>query len=306
MTDKQGDFREAVVYVQQVPGSSYREEDEIDLLELWNIVWGGKWFIIGFPLILTATVMVISFNFTVPKYKANATLEPVTRENNSPITNQEILFNYLASNKFHQRLMKQYDLLPKFYPELWNAERNEWQVKTDRDIPTIRNVLASKNGFPLKVTSKNDLIYLTWTGLGPKFCADMLDKVIKELRLYLSKEYESNAQVEMRILEEELTSLTHEISRVLEPFRSQSKSYGADLQIMKEYVRIKTRLSDLKAQDTLIRMFRIIDLPMEPPVPFEPNKKIPVLVFVSGMFVSVLLVFLHRFIRKTRQMQNEN
>ena len=33
------------------------EEDEIDLLELWNIIWKGKWFIVG--LTLAATLVAV-------------------------------------------------------------------------------------------------------------------------------------------------------------------------------------------------------------------------------------------------------
>jgi len=57
------------------PPPSYQQDDEIDLRELFGIIWAGKWWIIGITFVF-AVVSVI-YSLTLPDiYKAEATLAP--------------------------------------------------------------------------------------------------------------------------------------------------------------------------------------------------------------------------------------
>ena len=53
------------------------EEDEIDLLELWNIIWKGKWFIAGFTLTATLVAVYVSLFVLPVTYKSDIVLQPM-------------------------------------------------------------------------------------------------------------------------------------------------------------------------------------------------------------------------------------
>ena len=64
--------------IQRIESVAYREmpeiaEDEIDLLQYWNIIWREKWGIIGLALVVCLMTIVVVFNIT-PVYRATATL----------------------------------------------------------------------------------------------------------------------------------------------------------------------------------------------------------------------------------------
>ncbi|MFK5952099.1 MAG: Wzz/FepE/Etk N-terminal domain-containing protein, partial [Desulfobacterium sp.] len=53
-----------------------QEDDEIDLLELWNVIWKGKWFIMGFTLLCTLIAVGVTFFVLPVTYKSDVVLQP--------------------------------------------------------------------------------------------------------------------------------------------------------------------------------------------------------------------------------------
>ena len=55
----------------------HSHEDEIDLIELWNILWKRRFFIIGFTVVCTIVVAIL-VQFMIPTiYKSEATILPI-------------------------------------------------------------------------------------------------------------------------------------------------------------------------------------------------------------------------------------
>jgi len=70
--------------------SQYRpvEDDEIDLLELFGILWAGKWVIVGVTAAAAVISVVVALVMT-EIYRAESTLAPATsRESGSPLASQ--------------------------------------------------------------------------------------------------------------------------------------------------------------------------------------------------------------------------
>ena len=64
------------------------EEDEIDLVELFKILWAGKWVIVGITAAAAVISVVVALVMT-EIYRAEATLAPATsRESGSPLASQ--------------------------------------------------------------------------------------------------------------------------------------------------------------------------------------------------------------------------
>ena len=62
------------------------EEDEIDLLELWNTIWKGKWFIMGFTLLCTLVAVYVTFFVLPVTYKSNVVLQPTEMSSQSGLS----------------------------------------------------------------------------------------------------------------------------------------------------------------------------------------------------------------------------
>jgi uncharacterized protein involved in exopolysaccharide biosynthesis len=135
-----------IVYAYPVLPADVNQEDEVDLLELWRVLWAGKLFIISFVLICTLFAVVISYTVLPKMYKSTATLIPVKQEKSTfgslggllgnlpiPITLPEQgtsnIMSFLESRTLKERLISKHDLLPLLYPGLWNPETKSWIVK---------------------------------------------------------------------------------------------------------------------------------------------------------------------------------
>lgn len=58
---------------------SSRHDDEIDLREIWNILWGGKWWILGITFV--CTVLAVAYALGLPNwYKAEVVLAPAQEQ----------------------------------------------------------------------------------------------------------------------------------------------------------------------------------------------------------------------------------
>lgn len=289
MTESSGEkgTRE-IVYV-PAPGYGYDAQDEIDLLDLWEIVWRGKWFIVGVTALCTMVAALVSLYLMTPKYKATMTIAPTQQS-------KSIIRNYLSSNTFHRQLIEKYDLLPKIFPGRWDEKSESWMVEDDEMIPTVEQVLVSESGFPLKVSGGESTISVSWIGSDPEFSATMLDRVLTEMRTYLQEEYVTSAQERVTVLKDELKSL-QAVAR---------ESKNVESEVLSSLAGLQSKVADLRAEDVLSRRFSLIDEPLPPQSPFEPNKKlITALAFVLGLFVSVFLVFFHRFVHNAKQRYRE-
>ena len=278
-----------IVYV-PASGYGFDRDDEIDLLDLWEIVWRGKWFIVGFTLLCSIIAVVVSFYVLTPKYKATATIR-VSKES------QDVIVPYLNSNKLKRDLIQEYDLLPVLFADRWDPDKQEWITTGDAAVPTV-DVALSKEDFPLQASSKNDsrLVTLSWTGTYPERCSEMLGHVLKKLRSYMNSEFQSAALARINILKQDLQELQKLV-------QENGNMYP---EVLPSIAGLQSKISELKGDDVLARRFSVIDDPITPQHPFEPNKKLIVaLSCVLGLFVSIFLVFFGRFVHNARQRMEE-
>ena len=273
-----------------VPAQGYmppQDNDEIDLIELWNILWDRKWFILGFVALCTAVAAIVSLYVLTPTYKAQATLQVNGQS-------KQTVVNYLGSNKFAKLLIKQYDLLPRLYPEIWDQSAKKWMVDDER-IPQVEQAMSSES-FPLNESIDGSTLTITWQGNDPQFCASMLNNVIQEIHGYLQNEYNSPAQTRIQVLREEIENL----KAIAEGLENPGE------EIFLTIANMQNKIAELRGQDLLARKMSVLDEPIPPQNPEKPNPKlITGLSFVLSLFLAVFLVFFLHFVHTARQKQRE-
>jgi len=318
------DCQKKIIYVpmaQTLEGmEGFQNEDEIDLLELWKILWAGKWFVMGFTLACTLVAVYVTL-FVLPViYKSDAVLLPNKSESNTglsalaanlPISlpgksgETDKVMAFLQSRTLKSRLIEKYDLLPRYYPDIWDSDKNQWMVKEESEKPSLVKALQNdllKNTFLVNSDDKTGLITVSWVDQDPEFCKKMVNRVISELKFFLENEYETDAERERRFVETQLAKTT----QTLEYWERQIPTENLTLtKIRREQLATQTVYTELRKQLEIARIteakevinFKILDSSFVPEQRFKPARsRICLLTIIaSGMF-SVFLVFGYRFI----------
>jgi uncharacterized protein involved in exopolysaccharide biosynthesis len=327
MPDKNCPKEKEIVYAYPPFPVGESREDEVDLIELWRVVWAGKLFIIAFVVFCTLVAGVVSFVFLPKIYKSTAALIPAKQEKSSlgslgglignlalpislPGQGSSNIMSFLESRTLKERLITKYNLLPVLYSDLWNPETKKWAVDAPDAKPTLIKALQAgilDAYFSVSQDKNNDLINLSWSGEEPAFCALMLERVINELTFFLENEYVSDAKREREFVEGQLAEATEE----LEYWERQVPSEKLTLsKITRERLASQTVYTELRKQLELAKIneakeletFKVLDKPYVPERPFKPKKILIVaLVFVASFFIALFGVFFLHFIRNLKK-----
>ena len=305
------------------------QEDEINLLDLWRVMWKGKWFIILFVGICTFISIYVSLFVLEKEYKSTTTIIPLKQEKSSlgslsglignlplpislPGQGTSNIMSFLQSRTLQERLITKYDMLPILYKDLWDTEEKRWLVEAAEQEPTLVKALQGNKintFYSVMQDKKTELITVEWTGKNPAFCAEMVSNIIRELYFFLENEYDSNAKREREFIEKQLEESTAE----LEHWERQVPNDKLTLsKINRERITAQTIYTELRKQLELAKIteaktlesFKILDKAFVPEKHFKPNKRlIVVLSFVCSGFIALFLVFFHNFVRNVRQKQ---
>ena len=325
MSDSKTD--EKIVYAYPpFPVQGY-QEDEIDLLDLWRVIWKGKWFIILFVGICTLASIYYSVFVLEKMYKSTTIIIPLQQEKSSlgnlsglignlplpislPGQGTSNIMSFLQSRSLKERLITKYDMLPILYKGMWDAENRRWLVEAPEDKPTLVKAIQSKklDGFySVSQDKKTKLITVESIGKDPGFCAQMIEKVIKELTFFLENEYDSNAKREREFIEKQLEKSTAELEhwerQIPNDKLTLSKINRERLTTQSVYTELRKQLELAKiAEAKTLESFKILDKAFVPEMHFKPNKRLIVtLSFVCSGFIALFLVFFHNFVRNVRQ-----
>ncbi len=325
MTHNQAGDKE-IIYV-QAPQMADMGEDEIDLLELWHVLWSAKWFIMGFSLVCTLIAVWVTL-FVLPViFKSTATLQPASSESSSHLASlvgslpfslglpgagggKLSLVNFLESRTLKERLIIKYKLLQRLYKDKWDAENNTWRTDDPKVIPTVIKAIQGKklNGvYAVSQDKKTGLITLSWWDKDPVFAQKALKGVIAELQHYLDKEYVSDAKRERVFIEGQLAKATQE----LEYWERQIPREDLTLStITRERLAAQTVYTELRKQLELAKIteakelvtFKVLDEPFVPEKKDKPKRAlICALTLVVSGFAAIFLVFIRNAVKRSRE-----
>ena len=197
-------------------------EDEIDLMQLWETIAAGKWLIIGLMLLCTSAATGLAF-MTTPKYEARV-IASFTEESKSGgglsalagqfggladmagISlggggNKEATLAYLKSRAFIDGFLNDNALLPILYSKLWDSEKKTWKVDDPAKVPTPWKAykLFSDTILAVNFDKKTNLVTLTITWKDRNQAVTWANELIKR----------ANENLRQRTIEETQQSLTY-------------------------------------------------------------------------------------------------
>ena len=197
-------------------------DDEIDLMQLWETIAAGKWLIIGLMLLCTSAATGLAF-MTTPKYEARV-IASFTEESKSGgglsalagqfggladmagISlggggNKEATLAYLKSRAFIDGFLNDNALLPILYSKQWDSEKKTWKVDDPAKVPTPWKAykLFSDTILAVNFDKKTNLVTLTITWKDRNQAVTWANELIKR----------ANENLRQRTIEETQQSLTY-------------------------------------------------------------------------------------------------
>jgi uncharacterized protein involved in exopolysaccharide biosynthesis len=284
---------------QQIVRSRFNQmddRDEVNLRELVQLIWSEKWIIISLTLLVTIGGTAIGV--ALPKeYDALAVISPVSNNSNGKFAGQSSAVGGLASligisiggdtNKAEsiavlqsealtERYIREHDLLPVLFPNLWDPVNHRWRVASDR-APTlwkgnkvftrIRDVVEDKKSGLVTVT-------IRWTD--PTTAARWVNDLIKLTNDYLREKAIRESDQHIAYLNQEAAKT--DVSQVRAAI----------------YTVLESEIKNVMlARGPGDYALKVIDPAVPPENKAFPKLSIFMLVgFVAGVFLSTLVVFL--------------
>jgi len=278
------------------------EDDEIDLLELWNTLWSKRVFIAK----VTGTSMVLALIYALLSpvtYKAETIIVSASETQNtaSSLTAQlgglaslagvnlggdqstDTTLAILKSRTFLVDFVKENHLAPILFPNQWNTKTNQWD-----DPESTPGDLAIHQSFGSLLSANQDqktqLITVAIEWKDPEQAATWVNQIVKHLNDHLRSHDISQSERNIQFLQEQLktTSLV-EIQRAL-------------YQMIENQT--KTKMLANTREDYA---FRVLDPAITPEQRTKPKRTLIVILgSILGVMLGIFLAFAKDFVDKQK------
>ncbi len=274
-------------------------EQEIDLFELWAIVWRFKVLILGVAFMITAGAVAYAF-IVPPVYRAEVLLSPVEEDIDAQaafIDTPDMFWKFrgmmvagseqfskkeeeelalLKSRVFLLDVIRSHSLQRYLFPEQWDVEKNAWMVGLE-DVPSdeevYRKLADGVVSYDKKRDSKLIHLYVDWTD--PALAAEWANLLVGELNRYVKTVKMKQARKDLTYLEQQL----------------QQTSSAANREILNAMIETAVRRI-LLTNTTDEIAFKVIDPAMMPDKRHEPERKKIVLIgLILGFGVGGMMAF---------------
>jgi uncharacterized protein involved in exopolysaccharide biosynthesis len=125
-------------------------------------------------------------------------------------SNRAIAFSSLTSPFFLRSFIEDNNLLPILFADKWDADKGEWVVQSEDDIPTLADGYELFNSKVLLVEEEEftDLVtvYVEWKD--PELAADWANKIVERVNSQLRSKAITDADLTISYLNEELAKTT--------------------------------------------------------------------------------------------------
>jgi len=284
------------------------EEDEIDLLEYWNVIWKKRWMIISVSFM--AAVIVAGLSLLMPNvYRAEALLAPVGgEESKGGISSMlgglgglaslagvspgggsvEESIAVLKSREFIWGFVKDEKLMPVLFEDAWDSERKQWVAEDKESQPSLWDAwrLIIKGGMLSINTDKDSgLVRLSIDWTDPDLATLWVMKLVSRINKHSREQAISQSGKKLKYLELELSRTQIEENR----------------QALFELISAEQKQAML-ANTQQDFVFRVIDSASAPDKKLKPKRAIIVIVatFVVG-FLCIIFVLIQEGLRKRKE-----
>ncbi|MDQ8205640.1 Wzz/FepE/Etk N-terminal domain-containing protein [Pelagicoccus sp. SDUM812003] len=289
-----------------------QEEDELSLIDLWNIVWRRKW--LWLTLGPLAGVLGIFYALNAPVYyKAEATLAPSNEEKSggglAALAGQfgglasmagidfggggstDNALAVLKSRQFLAPFLTQEERLKALFPNQWDEGTQQWTVAKERrgedNRPTKQEAYDRFTNGILSVSQdkKSGIVTVALEMQDPKLASAWTNELIATLNEHLRKQALAEASKNLEYLNEQLSK-----TKVLEIREA--------LYTLIESQTKNAMLANAKKDYA----FKIIDPAVTPEVKSKPKRGL--IVIASGMlggFLGLFLCFVFHFVETAKK-----
>lgn len=274
------------------------ERDIVDLRVLFANLWAARWWIVLSVIAVTALFVLIAIKLP-PVYRTAAVLVSTSGERSSlsgslgaalgqlgglaglaginlgsaDATTEEALA-VLKSRQFTEKFIADFNLLPKFFPDDWDAAAGKWKVPPDKQ-PTLADGSKYFGAEIRNVTqdTKTRLVTLRIQWRDPVEAAQWANELVRRL----------NAEMRRRAIEKSMASMAF----------LEKELIGTEVVGTREAINrlIETQMRErMLANVTVEYAFRTVDAAL-PPDPDDYVRATKLLLVLLGPIVGFLLGF---------------
>ncbi|MDX8380544.1 MAG: Wzz/FepE/Etk N-terminal domain-containing protein [Ghiorsea sp.] len=283
------------------------EEDEIDLLEYWNVIWKKKFLIVGISLI--SAIVSAGISLTMPNiYRAEALLAPAGGEESKGGLSSmlgglggiaslagvslggggsvDVNLAVLKSREFLWGFVKDEKLMPILFEDDWDAETKQWFEGDPEKQPTLWDAWRVMTDIILTSVDKDSgLVHLSLDWKDPELAALWVTGLVERLNGHLRKQAVVQSEEKLKYLNDELMKTKIEENR--------NALFSLISNEQKQAMLANTQ------QDFA---FRTIDPAVVPDEKIKPERSIIVILtmFVAA-FLTIIFVFIQEGMRKRKE-----
>ncbi len=230
---------EGLVYVSPGPVFSGVSDDKISLRQIWRILWRGKGTVIAATTIFALGSIAYAL-LAKEIYRAEVLLAPAAEQSTPMIGgqlgglaalaglsvgegNDVVSLAVLQSREFARDFIEQLDLMPIFFEEEWDAEKNRWREDDPTKAPDVRDGVKffHKEIFEVSEERRTGLVTVAIEWTDPDVAAEWASILVHRLNDRLRERALQEAQTNVAYLQSEmakatLVTLQESIGRLLE------------------------------------------------------------------------------------------
>ncbi len=282
-----------------IPMQASNPKDEINLLELWKVIWQDRKII--FVSIFIAAVLSIIISLLLPNYyKAEVLLAPVSSDDKSKglsstlgslgglaslagislgsSSSAEENLAILKSREFLWNFIESENMLPILFVSDWDPVKKRWIENDPDELPspwdTYRLFVEDKL-LTTSIDKDSGLVTVAIEWTDPELAAEWANKLVQRLNSYLRTQAIERSQNNLKYLNEELSG-------------SQVEEMRLTLYSLIAEEQRKTMLANTQKEYA----FRVVDPAIEPDMKSKPKRSlIVVLSVILGSILAIMLVF---------------
>lgn len=315
----------------------FHDEDEINLLDYWRVIWKWKVFItlVVFFTVLTTAIFSIR---EIDIFRATAVITPISPESGggsslsilsqqfggipgislpSSVSTTEIV-NLLNSNMIREKMIEKYNLMPVLFYERWDEQNKEWK-RGEKGGFSLNPLGRLKRGVDSLFPEKKTVAINSqpgdhgapsmWDGIRMLQGIIEVSNAVKNNTITVSVDF-PDPEMAAKMVNYLLATLTEHMSSEAKMAANVKKSYlegqlrsTADPLIRQKIYglisqQIETAMMSELKEDVV---FKIIDPPKAPDRKIKPKRSTKVMLsFVASLFVGVFLAFFLEYIKNMK------
>ncbi len=216
--------------------SSWAEEEGLDLLELWLVLWSRRRFLLCLFLAATISTGILSLFVFSKIYQARASLIPMeSREGGfssyvamlggmglslpgGKATPSQTLVAILESRTLKEKVISRLDLMRIFFEEQWDTLKNQWKDPSKQ--PNLEDGVKALKGITrVNEERRTGLVNITVEWKDPTLASEIANAHIMELESFINANALSVAKKKRLFLEAQVSKTKRELSEAEERFK---------------------------------------------------------------------------------------